>query len=60
MARGFLERLRDGEVLISWGPIHTLLEQESRRNLDQHLAERIMSDPDTSQRVLKALYDAGC
>jgi len=28
MARDFLERLRGGEVLIGYGPVHTLLEEE--------------------------------
>jgi len=60
MAKDLLVRLASGEVLITYGPIHTLLEQETGRNLDGHLSEWIVSHPHEFQTVLKAMYDAGC
>ena len=60
MARDLLERLKDGEILIDSGPIHTLLEQESGRNLEGHLAEWIFNHPDEFQTVVKAQFAAGC
>ena len=60
MAKDLLVRLANGEVLITYGPIHTLLEQETGRNLDGHLSEWIVSHPHEFQTVLKAMYDAGC
>ena len=60
MAKDLLVRLANGEVLITYGPIHTLLEQEPGRNLDGHLSEWIGDHPDKFQTVLKAMYDAGC
>ena len=60
MARDFLQRLAGGEVLIGWGPIHTLLHDEKGRNLEGNLAEWIVSHPDDFQDVIKATYAAGC
>ena len=60
MARDLLERLRDGEALIDSGPIHTLLEQETGRNLEGHLSEWIVNHPDEFQSVVKAQFAAGC
>ena len=60
MAKDLLVRLASGEVLITYGPIHTLLEQETGRNLDGHLSEWIVSHPHEFQNVLKAMYAAGC
>ena len=59
MARDFLERLTNGEVLVAWPAVPALLEQESGRSLDSHLAEWVVNHPDVSQRVLKAHYTAG-
>jgi len=60
MARDLLERLRDSEVLIDTGPIHTLLEQETGRNLEGHLSEWIVNHPNEFQSVVKAQFAAGC
>ena len=60
MARDLLERPRDGEVLIDTGPIHTLLEQETGRNLEGHLSEWIVNHPNEFQSVVKAQFAAGC
>jgi len=60
MAKDLLVRLANGEVLITYGPIHTLLEQETGHNLDGHLSEWIVSHPHEFQNVLKAMYAAGC
>ncbi|GAH00004.1 unnamed protein product, partial [marine sediment metagenome] len=60
MAKDLLERLRNSEVLVSYGPIHTLLEQETGRDLSGHLSEWIVNHPEDFQRVLKAMYAAGC
>lgn len=59
MATDFLKRLRDGEILVTYGPIHTLLEQEVGRNLDGHLADWIVKHPKEFQHVLAATYAAG-
>jgi len=59
MAKDFLQRLANGEVLVSWGPIQTLLQQEKGRNLEGHLAEWIVEHPNDFQDVLKAMYAAG-
>lgn len=59
MAKGMLERIKSGEILVTYGPIHTLLEQEVGRNLEGHLAEWIINHPDEFQRVLAATYAAG-
>ena len=59
MARDLLERLRDSEVLIDTGPIHTLLEQETGRNLEGHLSEWIVNHPNEFQSVVKAQFAAG-
>jgi len=59
MAGDFLERISNGEVLVAYGPIHTLLEQEVGRNLDGHLAEWIVNHPQDFQRVLAGYYAAG-
>jgi len=59
MVKGFLERLRNGEVLVIYGPIHTLLEQEVGRNLEGHLSEWIVNLPREFQKVTKAMYAAG-
>ncbi|GAH76241.1 unnamed protein product, partial [marine sediment metagenome] len=60
MARDLLGRLRSGEILIANGPIHTLLEQKTGRNLEGHLAEWIVDHPDDFQNVVKAQCAAGC
>ncbi len=60
MVKGFLERLRNGEILITYGPMHTLLEEETGRNLEGHLSQWIVEHPDDSQSVFKAMYTAGC
>lgn len=60
MAKDFLERLRNGDVLVIYGPIHTLLEQEVGRELDGHLSEWIVNHPREFQKVTKAMYAAGC
>jgi len=60
MARDFLERLASGEVLVFHGPIHTLLEQETGRNLEGHMSEWIVNHPDEFQSVVKAQCAAGC
>jgi len=60
MARDLLKRLRDGRVLIDSGPIHTLLEQKTGRNLEGHLSEWIVNHPDEFQSVVKAQFAAGC
>jgi len=60
MARDLLERIRDGEVLIASGPIHTLLEQEKGRNLEEHLGKWIVNHPNDFQSVVKAQFAAGC
>jgi len=60
MARDFLERLAGGEVLVFHGPIHTLLEQETGRNLEGHMSEWIVNHPDEFQSVVKAQCAAGC
>lgn len=59
MARDFLERIRNGEVLVAYGPIHTLLEQEVGRNLEGHLAEWIVNHPKEFQSVTARYYAAG-
>lgn len=59
MATDFLKRLRDGEILVTYGPIHTLLEQEVKRNLEGHLADWIVNHPKEFQSVLKGTYAAG-
>jgi 5-methyltetrahydrofolate--homocysteine methyltransferase len=59
MAKDFLERLANGEVLVAWPAVPALLEQEAGRSLDGHLAEWVVNHPDVSQRVLKAHYTAG-
>jgi 5-methyltetrahydrofolate--homocysteine methyltransferase len=59
MAKDFLKRLANGEVLVSWGPIQTLLQQEKGRSLEGHLAEWIVNHPNDFQDVLKAMYAAG-
>lgn len=59
MAKDFLQRLANGEVLVSWGPIQTLLQQEKGRNLEGHQAEWIVNHPDDYQDVLKAMFAAG-
>jgi len=59
MARDFLERIRNGEVLVAYGPIHTLLEQEMGRNLEGHLAEWIVNHPKEFQNVTARYYAAG-
>ena len=53
MAKNLLVRLANGEVLITYGPMHTLLEEETGRNLDGHLAEWIVDHPNEFQTVLK-------
>jgi len=58
--RDLLERLANGEILITYGPMHTLLEEETGRNLDGHLAEWIVNHPKEFQTVLKGMYAAGC
>ena len=58
--RDLLERLRGGEVLVAYGPIHTLLEQEVGRNLEGHLAEWIVNHPKEFQSVTARYYAAGC
>jgi len=60
MAKDFLERLRNGDVLVIYGPIHTLLEQEVGRELDGHLSEWIVNHPHEFRKVTKAMYAAGC
>ena len=60
MGKDFLERLRNGDVLVVYGPIHTLLEQEVERNLDGHLSEWIVNNPREFQKVTRAMYAAGC
>ncbi|GAH70243.1 unnamed protein product, partial [marine sediment metagenome] len=59
MVTDFLKRLRDGEILVTYGPIHTLLEQEVKRNLEGHLADWIVNHPKEFQSVLKGTYAAG-
>lgn len=58
--RDLLERLANGEILITYGPMHTLLEEETGRNLDGHLAEWIVDHPNEFQTVLRGMYAAGC
>jgi len=60
MARDLLERLEKGDVLVVYGPIHTLLEQEVGRDLEGHLSEWIVNHPREFQEVTKAMYAAGC
>jgi len=59
MAKDFLQRLANGEVLVSWGPIQTLLQQEKERNLEEHQAEWIVNHPNDFQDVVKAMLAAG-
>jgi len=40
--------------------MHTLLEEETGRNLEGHLAEWIVDHPKEFQTVLKGMYAAGC
>ena len=59
MAKDFLQRLANGDVLVSWGPIQTLLQQEKGRNLDGHQADWIVNHPNDFQDVVKAMLAAG-
>lgn len=60
MAIDFLQRLADGEVLVTYAPLFTLLEQEKGRTLEGHLGKWIVDHPESFQDVVKAMYDAGC
>jgi len=59
MAEDFLQRLANGDVLVSWGPIQTLLQQEKGRNLEGHQAEWIVNHPNDFQDVIKTMLAAG-
>ncbi len=59
MAKDLLDRLAAGDILVHWGPIQTLLEQEKGRNLEVHQAEWIVDHPADFQDVLEAEFEAG-
>ena len=59
MKMSLLERLAKGEVLVAWGPLQTLLQQEKGRDLEGHLSQWIVEHPRDFQSVLKAMCEAG-
>jgi len=59
MAKGFLERLKDEEILFHYAPLHSLL-ADWGKDLESNLSDWIVKNPDKYQDALVQSYKAGC
>jgi 5-methyltetrahydrofolate--homocysteine methyltransferase len=59
MAHEFVERLSKEEILFHYAPLHSLL-ADWGKDLESHLSQWILSNPDKFQDALIKSYKAGC
>ena len=59
MAKAFLERLKDDEILFHYAPLHSLL-ADWGKDLESNLSDWIVKNPDKYQDALVQSYKAGC
>jgi hypothetical protein len=59
MVKGFLERLKDEEILFHYAPLHSLL-ADWGKDLESNLSDWIVKNPDKYQDALVQSYKAGC
>ena len=59
MAKGFLERLKDDEILFHYAPLHSLL-ADWGKDLESNLSDWIVKNPEKYQDALVQSYKAGC